>query len=264
MIAILVSDIELLSRLLRSGRFTCHGRGFRVTISAMHQDDQILQQKRAFIRHPSSLLLFAQLLSLMLYAAFDGTSGGKGLLAAFGMLVLLLAVWVVKRSPAANWIAWTLAVMAAALWALSWLPLLPHLAVWASLLEAALYFYTAGSLIAYMMEDDRVTVDELFAAGATFTLIAWAFAYLYLVCQAWFPGSFSGGTTAGEGLTFLALLFLSFTNLTATGLSDLVPATPPARVLVMLEQMAGLAYLAVVVSRLVSMTVMRERRRRED
>lgn len=159
----------------------------------MSHEKTFFLHKQVLVRHPSSFLLVAQLLSLVLYAAFDGTPGGRGLLAAFGVLVLLLVVWVVKRSPAINWIAWTLAVMAAVLWLLSWLSAIPTLSVWASLLEAVLYFYAAGSLIAYMMEDDRVTTDELFAAGATFTLIAWAFAYLYLVCQAWFPGCFSGG-----------------------------------------------------------------------
>ena len=112
----------------------------------------------------------------------------------------------------------------------------PHstLLAWSALLEALLYFYTAGSLIAYMMGDERVTTDELFAAGAVFTLLAWGFAYGYLVCQTWIPGSFSGGTVAGPARTFVELLFLSFSNLTATGLSDIVPVTTLARVLVML------------------------------
>lgn len=228
----------------------------------MNQEKAFFLHKQVLIRHPSSFLLIAQLLSLVLYAAFDGVLSGRGLLAASGVLVLLLVVWVVKRSPATNWIAWALAIMAAVLWLLSWISVIPILSVWASLLEAVLYFYAAGSLIAYMMEDDEVTTDELFAAGATFTLIAWAFAYLYVVCQAWFPGCFSGGIPQ-EQQTFLKLLFLSFTNLSATGLSDIVPVTPPARVLVMLEQLAGIAYIAVVVSRLVGLTIVRHNRRRE-
>lgn len=228
----------------------------------MNQEKASVLHRQVLIRHPSLFLLVAQLLSLVLYAVFDGADSGKGLLAAFGVLVLLLVVWVVKRSPATNWIAWALATMAAVLWLLSWISVIPTLSVWASLLEAALYFYAAGSMIAYMMEDEEVTADELFAAGATFTLIAWAFAYLYLVCQAWFPGCFSAAASQ-EPQTFLKLLFLSFTNLSATGLSDIVPVTPPARVLVMLEQFAGIAYLAVVVSRLVGLTIMRHSRRRE-
>jgi hypothetical protein len=53
------------------------------------------------------------------------------------------------------------------------------------------------------------------------------------------------------------LLFLSFTTLSSTGLSDVVPVRPFARSLAMLEQLAGIAYVATVVSRLVSLTVMR-------
>jgi hypothetical protein len=62
----------------------------------------------------------------------------------------------------------------------------------------------------------------------------------------------------GEPWTFLELLSLSFTNLSATGLGDIVPVTPPARVLVMLEQFSGIGYVAVVVSRLIGMTIVRQ------
>ena len=34
-----------------------------------------------------------------------------------------------------------------------------------------------------------VTTDELYATGATFTVVAWGFAYTYTVCQAIEPGS---------------------------------------------------------------------------
>jgi hypothetical protein len=219
-------------------------------------------RRRLLVRHhPSAFLLAAQLLSLMLYAAFDGIHSGRALLGAFSVLVLALAVWVVSRSPAINWIAWVLAIPAFMLSLLSALFVDPLLLVGSSLLEAALYFYTAGSLIAYMMEDRRVTTDELFAAGATFTLIAWGFAYVYLVCQTWYPGSFVGTNRPGEPRTFIELLFLSFTNLSAAGLGDILPITSLARVLVMLEQFAGVAYIAVVVSRLIGLTIVHRDRK---
>jgi hypothetical protein len=219
-------------------------------------------RRRLLVRHhPSAFLLAAQLFSLMLYAAFDGIHSGRALLGAFSVLVLALAVWVVSRSPAINWIAWVLAIPAFILSLSSALFVDPLLLGGSSLLEAALYFYTAGSLIAYMMEDRRVTTDELFAAGATFTLIAWGFAYVYLVCQTWYPGSFVGTTHPGEPRTFIELLFLSFTNLSAAGLGDILPITSLARVLVMLEQFAGVAYIAVVVSRLIGLTIVHRDRK---
>ena len=59
---------------------------------------------------------------------------------------------------------------------------------------------------------------------------------------------------------FLELLFLRFTTLSATGLGDILPIDSAARVLVMLEQFAGIAYLAMVVSRLIGMTIVRHKR----
>jgi hypothetical protein len=228
----------------------------------MNDQDISFLRRRVLVRHhPSGFLLAAQLSSLLLYAKFDGIHSGRALLGALGALVLVLAVWVVNRSPAINWIAWVIATPAFVLSLLSALFVDPTLLVWSSLLEAALYFYAAGSLIAYMMQDYRVTTDELFAAGATFTLIAWGFAYGYLVCQAWQPGSFIGETHPGEPRTFIELLFLSFTNLSAVGLGDILPITSAARVLVMLEQFVGVVYIAVVVSRLIGLTIVRRERR---
>lgn len=117
----------------------------------------------------------------------------------------------------------------------------------------ALLFYAAGSLIAYMLQDWVATTDELFAAGATFTLLAWAFAYVYVVCEAFFPGSFAAAGSAVATRTWMELLYLSVAVLSSVGLSDVVPVTPMARAIVMLESFAGVMYIALVVSRLISM-----------
>ncbi|MFC3552342.1 ion channel [Lysobacter cavernae] len=212
-------------------------------------------------RHPSAFLLAVQLLSLVLYPLFDEMRGGRVVFGAFGVLALALAVWVVNRSPAIKWIAWLLAVPAFGFSLLSVLFASESLLVLSSALEAAVYFYAAGSLIAYMMSDHRVTSDELFAAGATFTLLAWGFAYVFVVCQAWYPGSFTGALNPGQPRSWLELLSLSFTNLSAVGLGDVIPLGSTARVLVMLEQLAGVGYLAAVVSRLIGLTLLRHERR---
>src|SRR5215216_1157600 len=107
-----------------------------------------------------------------------------------------------------------------------------------------------------MLADHVITRDELFAVGATFTLVAWAFAYSYTVCQAIEPGSFTAAVDAHDDRSWMELLFLSFTTLSGTGLSDVVPVKAFARGLVMIEQVAGVAYIAMVVSRLVGLLVM--------
>ena len=108
-----------------------------------------------------------------------------------------------------------------------------------------------------MLGDHEITRDEIWAVGATFTLVAWAFAYSYVVCQAIEPHSFTAAINPNADRSWMELLFLSFTTLTSTGLSDVVPVQPFARGLVMLEQLAGLGYVVVLVSRLIALSVRR-------
>ncbi|MEJ7747486.1 MAG: ion channel [Luteimonas sp.] len=213
-------------------------------------------------RHPSAFLLAAQLLSLLVYPLTDDTQSGRVLFGAVALVIVPLAVWVVNRSQAANWIAWSLALPAIVLTALALVLDRPGLLVVSSMLEAALYFYAAGALIKYMLHDHRVTADELFAAGATFTLLAWGFAYAFFVCQAWYPDSFTGMVEPERPRNWMELLYLSFSVLSSVGLSDIVPLGSPARVLVMLEALTGVGYIATVVSRLIGLTIVREQERK--
>ena len=104
-----------------------------------------------------------------------------------------------------------------------------------------------------------MTPDELWATGATFTVLAWAFAYLYVAAQVVWPGSFTAAVDSDAPRTWIELLFLSFTTLTATGLSDIIPVLPHARSLSMIEQVAGLMFVALVISRVVGLTLFRAR-----
>ena len=65
--------------------------------------------------------------------------------------------------------------------------------------EAALYFYAASGLIVHMLWDTDVTMDDLLAVGATFTLLAWALAYVYSACQYFIPGSLAPDSFQGRG-----------------------------------------------------------------
>jgi hypothetical protein len=205
-------------------------------------------------RNPSAGLLFVQLLGIVLYPLMEESPRGRAAFGVFGLLVLGLALWVVRRSPWLSWLGIVLALPVIALSAITLVTPNPRWFVWAAGFEAAFYFYATGSLIAYTLQDWVVTTDEYFAAGATFTLLAWAFAYLYVVCQALAPGSFIGPGDAPYR-TWTELLYLSIAILSSVGRSDILPATPMARALVMFESIAGIMYIALVVSRLISLNV---------
>jgi hypothetical protein len=205
---------------------------------------------------PSAILLVTQLAGLLLYPFTESSGVGQALFSMFGILILGLVLLAVRSTPALTWVAVMLGVPTTIL-------LLAQAAQggndelqpFTSALEAVLYFYAAWALISYMLADHEITRDELFAVGATFTLVAWAFAHLYVVNQAIEPHSFTAAVDPAGERSWVELLFLSFTTLTSTGLSDVIPIKPFSRGLVMIEQIAGLAYVAVLVSRLVALTV---------
>ena len=215
---------------------------------------------RGAIREPSAILLFAQLSAILLYPFMEGSEVGRALFSVFGIGILGLVLLAVRGSPAHTWVGLLLGVPATVLLVIQAVTRDDGLLPYSSALEAVLYFYAAGALIAYMLADHEITRDELFAVGATFTLVAWAFAYTFTVCQAIAPGSFTAAVDPSGERTWMELLFLSFTTLSSTGLSDVVPIKPFARGLVMVEQLAGLTYVAMLVSRLVGLTILGGRR----
>lgn len=200
--------------------------------------------------HPSALLLAVQLLGILAYPYMDDVRFGRAVFEIFGIVVLALVVRSIKGAPWVIWSALGLGLVAAGLSVADAFWPSSALVVAGGVLHAILYFATAGSLLRYMLRDRRVTLDEMFAIGATFTLVAWAFAYVYVALEAVQPDAFGGGPHS-----WMELLFLSVTTLTSTGLSDIVPLTPHARSYAMIEQIAGLTYVALVVSRLVGLTI---------
>ncbi|PTT87036.1 Ion channel, partial [Pelomonas sp. HMWF004] len=195
-------------------------------------------------RHPSAILLVVQLVGLLLYPLLDGTQAGLLALSGFGIAVLVVTTRMVRQTPGLTWLSACLALpsivllVLQAVWDMHWL--LP----WSAALEALFYFYAAGSLVAYMMSDMRATTDELFASGATFTLLAWAFTYCFVVLQAVQPGSFSAAVNPEQPRSWTELMFLSFALLSSTGIGDVIPVRPLARGLASLEMFVGVMYLA--------------------
>lgn len=210
---------------------------------------------RSARRHPSAVLLVVQLLGVLIYPAMEGSRGGRVAFEILGIFVLVLAVFSVRSTPGLTWVSVCLGIPAVALSLVDAFHPTEAMVPISGALHAAFYFYAAYSLLRYMLSDHDVSTDELYATGATFTLVAWGFAYLFVFVQALVPGSFTAAVNPTNDRNWMELLFLSFTTLSSTGLSDIVPITSWGRSVVMIEQLAGLGYVAMVVSRLVGLTI---------
>lgn len=206
------------------------------------------------------MLLAVQLGGVLVYPFLDDSAFGRAVISFLGLVVLFLAVRTVEATPALTWISIVLGIPIAILVILEVVyPESTQYTLWASLLLAVFYFYTSYALIRYMFHDSIVTRDELWAIGATFTVVAWAFAYTFVVVQLIWPSSFIDSTGSTGPFSWFTMLYLSFANLTSVGLSDIYPVAPQARSWVMIEQIAGVLYLALVVSRVVGLTINRAR-----
>ncbi|HSU03463.1 MAG TPA: potassium channel family protein [Nocardioides sp.] len=211
-----------------------------------------------WLAHPSALLLAAQLLHVVAWPFLEDSPWGRAALGVIGMIAVGAAVLAVRRSPGVNRVMIYLGApaMVFTLWEalernVEWVVLT------SGLLHCPFYLYVSYAMLRYLFHDDEVTSDEYYATAAAFTVVAWAFAYAFSAAQVVWPDSFS--SPSGSYQSWFELLYLSFSTLTSVGLSDIVAVGTQARSLVMLEMMAGVFYIAMVVSRMVGLTMMRRR-----
>jgi hypothetical protein len=212
--------------------------------------------RRVLGKNPSAVLLAAQLGGILAYPYFDDSRVSSALFGVVQLGIVGTALWAVRRTPALSWVAVVLGGPAMAFTMLEAVSDASWVVLVSALLHAPFYFYISYGMIRYLFHDDRVTTDELYATGAAFTVVAWGFAYVFTAAQVVWPGSFIG-SGGGEQREWFELLYLSFSTLTSVGLSDVVPVLPHARSLVMVEMLAGVLYVALVVARLVGLTVNR-------
>jgi hypothetical protein len=206
-------------------------------------------------RNPSALLLSVQLVGILVYPFLEGAESGRIAFGAFGIAVLIATTRMVRTTPGLNRVTLGLAVPAILLQVAQAFQPQPLMLAISAALEAAFYFYAAASLIAYMLADRHATTDELFAAGATFTLLAWAFTWVFVFVQALQPGTFAAAVQPEAARSWTELMYLSFALLSSTGIGDVIPLTPIARAITAIEMFVGVMYLAAVVSRLIGLTL---------
>lgn len=211
-------------------------------------------------KQPSAILLAMQIFAIVLLPWLEGRLWGRLVFVVVSFFAVTVAAYVTRSTRTLTWLALIIGVPSVGLEA--WSVLEPYhtvVGVVAHLGLAVFYLYVAFGLVSYVFSDNWVTSDELFAVGAAFTVLLFGFAYLFLAVQFAWPGSFTGHSE-GDRRSFLELLYFSAANLTSVGLSDVGAVRPHARAATIIEQLTGVMYIAMVISRLVALTVAKARR----
>jgi hypothetical protein len=118
--------------------------------------------------------------------------------------------------------------------------------------------FFAVTILQYVMRSGRVTADKIFAAICAYLLIGYAWAFGYAVLDELQPGAFAALTDVARNDyigRLMQMRYFSFITLTTVGYGDIVPRTPGARTMVILEAILGQFYLVALIGRLVGLHI---------
>lgn len=108
-------------------------------------------------------------------------------------------------------------------------------------------------MLKHIITEKKVTADIIMGGACAFVLMgfAWGFAYYFL--QIIHPDSLKGSAPLNTDAS--DFIYFSFVTLTSTGYGDILPISPQARALAVLEAIFGQLYLAIMISHLVSLHI---------
>ena len=219
------------------------------------------QLAKPWWRQPSFVMLALLMLSVVIYPFADYAREYRVMAQLLDIGIVLQVVHLVRA--VGNWVGfgWLLAVPLVVLQVLALFVEAPWVEPWLLAVQVLFHGYAVSALLAYILSDTVITLDELFAIAATYVLLAllWASAYALLVHLQ--PAAiFINPTNDLDGkVSFAELVYFSMTTLTSVGFGEITPVTPAARSLVMLQQVTGVLYVAILIARLTGLYGKRNR-----
>lgn len=101
----------------------------------------------------------------------------------------------------------------------------------------------------------EVDPNKIVGSIALFLLLGLMWAVFYLIILEFMPNSFEGVPNLPWGDNFSNMAYFSFVTLTTLGYGDIIPKTPFSQVVVYLEAVVGVFYMAIVVASLVGSSI---------
>jgi voltage-gated potassium channel len=121
------------------------------------------------------------------------------------------------------------------------------------LVATVLYFgFVVANLLRFILVAPKVDLNVLSAGVAGFLMVGLLWTPAYLAVARVNPGAFSLPASAGGTMDGFSAFYFSFMTLTTVGYGDITPVSRAARVLALTEAITGMFYIAVLISRLVS------------
>lgn len=126
--------------------------------------------------------------------------------------------------------------------------------------------YVAWHFLKFVMLARRVDSNVLCSGIAAFLLLALLWAFIYQLVERQVPDSFAFtvGSQHAREMKGMVAVYFSLVTLCTVGFGDIVPTSDIARTCAMLEGVTGVFFVAVVISRLVSLFTIEHQADRPD
>jgi hypothetical protein len=118
--------------------------------------------------------------------------------------------------------------------------------------------FFAVAILGYVLRSGKVTSDKIYGAICAYLLLGYGWAFAYSVIEEVQPGSFTSlNSDWPHDLVnrVMQMRYFSFVTLATVGYGDIVPHTPMARTMALLEAMLGQFYLVALIGRLVGLHI---------
>jgi hypothetical protein len=216
--------------------------------------------RTALRRFPNLGLLIA-LVALLFIQSFLSSENQlqRAIVNAVFFITVLSAIRTLSRSRFRLWSAVSLGAIA---YFLSWVDEIApsrYLIGTIDVCFIALFLVLIIAVAENVFGDGSVDTNRIIGAVTIYLLLGIAWAFCYALVEIILPGSFEFRSSTDVERLHAGFLgeFLYFSNITLTtlGYGDVVPVSPPARMLASLEAMVGQLYVAIVIARLVGLRV---------
>jgi len=195
--------------------------------------------------------LFCALLCFLMAVPFlEGTPRGRIVLNLISMLILLSGATAIGRGVGSFIVALLLALAAAGFQLLAFATEIRHWLVLSHAFAAAFYFVTVSYLLMYALRREVLSMDKLYGAAAAYLMVGVLWAYFYNILLHFDAAALAINGEAMGGAPPSSMLYFSYVTLTSTGMSDILPVHPVARMLCTFEMIVGVLFIAVLIARL--------------
>ena len=192
-------------------------------------------------------------LTIGLRPFLEGKIGQEVLMDMFITLVLVSGLYAASENKSFFHVGLLMAVPSLVAHWLNYVVDLSFLALVGKIFGAIFFTFIVVIILRYLIREREITTDVIAGAVCGYLLIGLMWANFFSILETLQPGSFK--MPEFMEIDSSHFTYYSYVTLTTLGFGDIAPVTNEARSLSILEAVAGPIYLAVLVARLVGMSI---------